>query len=162
VDFAGPYYTAGQDFLVRAADKKYTGVQSLTGHKVCTVQGSTSEDRLRDYYPRILLDSRAEYGLCVGDLLSGAVDAVSTDDVILAGYRALHPKKLRLLGAPFSEEAYGVGLHKGEPELKQVVCGVIKDEISSGRWKKSYDRYLKKLAPKELGDQRPPEQTQCG
>ncbi|MCW2869094.1 bifunctional serine/threonine-protein kinase/glutamate ABC transporter substrate-binding protein [Actinacidiphila oryziradicis] len=162
VDFAGPYYTAGQDFLVRAADKKYTGVQSLTGHKVCTVQGSTSETRLRDVYPGILRDSRASYGLCVSDLLTGVVDAVSTDDVILAGYRAQYPKALRLLGAPFSEEEYGVGLHKDEPELKQVVCEVIKEEISSGRWRKSYDRYLKRLAPKELGDQRPPEQTQCG
>jgi len=161
VDFAGPYYTAGQDFLVSAANKTFSGIQSLIGHKVCTVQGSTSETRLRDSYPRIVRDSRSSYGLCVDDLLAGKVDAVSTDDVILAGYRAQNPKKLRLLGAPFSEEQYGVGLHKGEPELKQVVCDVIKDEIDSGRWKKSYDRYLKPLAPKELGDSLPPDQSQC-
>lgn len=162
VDFAGPYYVAGQDFLVPARSTGVNGVADLDGHKVCTVQGSTPEARLRTEYPRIVLEPRASYGLCVTDLLAGTVDAVSTDDVILAGYRAQHPSELRLLGAPFASEQYGVGLHRGEPALRAAVCDAIRDEISSGRWKSSYDTYLKPLAPKELADQLPPDQTECG
>ncbi|MDJ0341612.1 bifunctional serine/threonine-protein kinase/glutamate ABC transporter substrate-binding protein [Streptomyces sp. H10-C2] len=162
VDFAGPYYVAGQDFLVPARATGVSGVADLDGRKVCTVQGSTPEARLRTGYPRILLEPRASYGMCVTDLLAGTVDAVSTDDVILAGYRAQHPAELRLLGAPFGSEQYGVGLHRGEPALRGAVCDAIRDEISSGRWKDSYDTYLKPLAPKELADQLPPDQTECG
>lgn len=162
VDFAGPYYVAGQDFLVPAHATGVSGVADLDGHKVCTVQGSTPEARLRTEYPRIVLEPRASYGLCVTDLLAGTVDAVSTDDVILAGYRAQHPAELRLLGAPFGSEQYGVGLHRGEPALRGAVCDAIRDEISSGHWKSSYDTYLKPLAPKELADQLPPDQTECG
>ncbi|MCM2425746.1 bifunctional serine/threonine-protein kinase/glutamate ABC transporter substrate-binding protein [Streptomyces sp. RKAG337] len=162
VDFAGPYYVAGQDFLVPARSTGVNGVADLDGHKVCTVQGSTPEARLRTEYPRIVLEPRASYGLCVTDLLAGTVDAVSTDDVILAGYRAQHPAELRLLGAPFASEQYGVGLHRGEPALRAAVCDAIRDEISSGRWKSSYNTYLKPLAPKELADQLPPDQTECG
>src|SRR5205807_10317630 len=88
VDFAGPYYVAGQDFLVPATAKGIEGVGGLDGRKVCTVQGSTPEERLRTTYPRIVRELRASYGQCVDDLLAGSVDAVSTDDVILAGYRA--------------------------------------------------------------------------
>lgn len=162
VDFAGPYYVAGQDFLVPARSTGVSGVADLDGRKVCTVQGSTPEARLRTGYPRILLEPRASYGLCVDDLLAGRVDAVSTDDVILAGYRAQHPAQLRLLGAPFGSEQYGVGLRRGESALRGAVCDAIREEIASGHWKSSYTHYLKPLAPKELADQLPPDQTECG
>jgi ABC-type amino acid transport substrate-binding protein len=161
VDFAGPYYTAGQDFLVRRDEKGVDGTQDLYGHDVCTVTDSTPAERLRTQYPQIRTELRPSYGQCVAQLLAGKVDAVSTDDIILAGYRAQHPKQLKLLGVPFGEEEYGVGLYKGEPALKSAVCEAIRDEISSGRWKTSYAKHLKPLSDKELNDQRPPHLTEC-
>lgn len=162
VDFAGPYYTAGQDFLVRSDEKSVHGTQDLYDHDVCTVTDSTPAERLRTEYPKIRTELRPSYGQCVAQLLAGKVDAVSTDDIILAGYRAQHPEQLRLLDVPFGEEQYGVGLHKDEPALKSAVCEAIRDEISSSAWKKSYARHLKPLTNKELNDQRPPEQSECG
>jgi eukaryotic-like serine/threonine-protein kinase len=157
VDFAGPYYIAGQDFLVRDADKNLKGPDDL--RKVCTVQGSTSQGRLSQQYPGITQEPQSSYGRCVNNLLAGSVDAVSTDDVILAGYRAQHPKQLRLLGSPsFGLEDYGVGLRKQEPALKAAVCAAIKADISSGRWQRSYDRYLKPLG---LSDPLPPTLSEC-
>lgn len=161
VDFAGPYYQAGQDFLIRADETGIQGTQDLYNHDVCTVTDSTPAERLRTEYPQIRTELRSSYGQCVQQLLSGQVDAVSTDDIILAGYRAQHPKQLRLLNVPFGEEYYGVGLHKDEPALKSVVCEAIKDEISSKRWRKSYAKHLKPLTDRELNDQRPPDQTEC-
>ncbi|MDX2704538.1 bifunctional serine/threonine-protein kinase/glutamate ABC transporter substrate-binding protein [Streptomyces sp. PA03-6a] len=156
VDFAGPYYQAAQDFLVRNESPVH-GTQDLFGHKVCTVTDSTPAERLRTQYPLIKTEQLASYGLCVDELLSGRVDAVSTDDIILAGYRAQHSKQLRLLGAPFGSEEYGVGLHKDEPALKHAICSAIREQISSGAWRESYKRHLKPLTPQELADQRPPE-----
>jgi serine/threonine protein kinase len=161
VDFAGPYYVAGQDFLVRKDEKDVTGAQDLYDRDVCTVTDSTPANRLRTKYPRIRTELRASYGQCLNQLLAGTVDAVSTDNIILAGYRAQHPTQLRLLDAPFSEEFYGVGLHQDEPALKSAVCEAIKNQISSGRWKTSYAKHLKPLTDKELNDQRPPEPTEC-
>lgn len=156
VDFAGPYYVAGQDFLVRNNDKKFKGPDDL--RRVCTVQGSTSQARLERQYPDVKQIPQPSYGLCVADLLAGSVDAVSTDDVILAGYRAQHPKQLRLLGTPFGLEDYGVGLRKQEPALKATVCAAIRADISSGRWQRSYDHYLQPLG---LSDPLPPTLSQC-
>ena len=42
VDFAGPYFVAGQDLLVRADDTAITGPEALDGKNLCSVTGSTS------------------------------------------------------------------------------------------------------------------------
>ncbi|MFF7215874.1 bifunctional serine/threonine-protein kinase/glutamate ABC transporter substrate-binding protein [Streptomyces sp. NPDC008238] len=162
VDFAGPYYQAGQDFLVRT-DAPVHSVQDLFGREVCTVTDSTPAERLRREYPQIKTEQQASYGLCVKELLAGKVDAVSTDDIILAGYRAQHTQQLRLLGVPFGTEEYGVGLQKNEPELKHAICDAIKEEISSGAWRTSYVKHLKPLASQEVADQRPrpDEMSEC-
>jgi len=52
VDFAGPYYVAGQDILVKKANTTITGVESLAGKKVCTVQGSTSLTNVQKTAPQ--------------------------------------------------------------------------------------------------------------
>ncbi|WP_406269882.1 bifunctional serine/threonine-protein kinase/glutamate ABC transporter substrate-binding protein [Actinacidiphila glaucinigra] len=163
VDFAGPYYQAGQDFLVRA-DAPVHSVQDLFGRDVCTVTDSTPAERLREEYPQIRTAQQASYGLCVGELLAGEVDAVSTDDIILAGYRAQHTKQLRLLGAPFGNEEYGVGLQQNEPALKRAICDTIKEQITSGAWRASYVKHLKPLTSQGLADQRPrlDEMSECG
>jgi ABC-type amino acid transport substrate-binding protein len=162
VDFAGPYYQAGQDFLVRT-DAPVHSVQDLFGRKVCTVTDSTPAQRLREEYPQIRTALQASYGRCVDELLAGEVDAVSTDDIILAGYRAQHTERLRLLGAPFGNEEYGVGLQKNEPALKRAICDAIKEEITSGAWRASYVKHLKPLTSQELADQRPrlDEMSEC-
>ncbi|MEU4095345.1 bifunctional serine/threonine-protein kinase/glutamate ABC transporter substrate-binding protein [Streptomyces sp. NPDC026673] len=162
VAFAGPYYQAGQDFLVRS-DASVNSVQDLFGREVCTVTDSTPAERLRTQYPQIKTEQQVSYGLCVDELLKGKVDAVSTDDIILAGYRAQHTKQLRLLGVPFGTEEYGVGLQQNEPELKHAICDAIKEDISSGAWRASYVKHLKPLASQNLADQRPrpDEMSEC-
>ncbi|WP_405722340.1 bifunctional serine/threonine-protein kinase/glutamate ABC transporter substrate-binding protein [Streptomyces sp. NBC_01537] len=162
VDFAGPYYLAGQDFLVRSDEPEIHGAQDLYGRDVCTVTKSTPADRLRTKYPLIRTELRETYGECVDQLLKGQVDAVSSDNIILAGYRTQHPKELRLLDAPFSEEYYGVGLHRGEPALKAAVCDAIENYVSSGGWYTSYRKHLKPLTDEEFNDQRAPTPTECG
>ena len=89
VSFGGPYFIAGQDLLVRTDNTDITGPDSLNGKKLCSVTGSTSAKKIKDNYATgVQLIERDGYSACVEALTSSVVDAVTTDDVILAGYAA--------------------------------------------------------------------------
>jgi glutamate transport system substrate-binding protein len=127
IDFAGPYFETGQGLLVAADDDSINGPDDLAGKTVCSVNGSTSLQRIRDEYEP---GETAEYGTyseCVEQLKNGQVDAITTDEAILAGYVALEPDALKLAGEPFSEERYGVGLAKGDTVLKDHINELLTD-----------------------------------
>ena len=142
VSFAGPYFVAHQDLLVRADDTSITGVESLTGKKLCSVKGSTSTAVLLKMNPKINLQEYDSDALCVDALRSGAVDAHTTEDDILAGFAAQEANrgKLRVVGNPFSTEEYGVGIKKGDTEFCKRASEALTEFVSSGEWKKSVDR----------------------
>jgi len=85
VDFAGPYFTAHQDLLVRRNEEEITGPETLNGRDLCAVTGTTSAaNLLARYQGRIRLKELPHWADCVQALADSQVDAVSTDDVILA------------------------------------------------------------------------------
>lgn len=146
VGFAGPYFIAGQDLLVRSEDDSITGPKSLDGKKLCSVTGSTSAQNVKDEVPGVDLQEFATYSECVAALASGGIDAVTTDDTILAGYAAQEQfsGKLKVVGEPFSEENYGVGIKRGDTELCQQVTDAITAMIADGAWQKAVDDNLGK------------------
>ena len=140
VDFAGPYFLAHQDLLIRRNDEDITGPETLEGRKLCSVTGTTSAARVKDQYRgTINLVEYPKFSDCVVALADGKVDVVSTDDVILAGFAAVEPYKgdLRVLGKGFSDEYYGVGIKKGDTEMVQKVNAALKEYIADGSWKKA-------------------------
>lgn len=142
VDFAGPYYVAGQDLLVRADDDSITGPDSLDGKKLCSVTGSTSAQRVKDEYSEgAQLQEFDAYSKCIDALLGGQIDALTTDDIILAGFANQHPGELRVVGAPFSEENYGVGLKKGN-EDRDKINDLIEEAFEDGAWEKAFNDNL--------------------
>ncbi len=144
VSFAGPYFIAGQDLLVRADDTAITGKDSLKGKKLCSVTGSTSAQKVKKDIPDVNLQEFGTYSECVAALVSKGVDALTTDNTILAGYasQAQYKGKLKVVGAPFSTENYGIGLKKGDTALCQKVTGAITAMISDGSWQKAVDTNL--------------------
>ncbi len=144
VSFAGPYFIAGQDLLVRADDTSITGPDSLAGKKLCSVTGSTSASNLQKKVPGVNLQEYGTYSLCVDALKAKNVDALTTDDTILAGYAAQDANKgqLKVVGKTFSTENYGVGLKKGDTAFCTQVTDVLKKYISSGEWQKAVDKYF--------------------
>ncbi|WP_030170621.1 glutamate ABC transporter substrate-binding protein [Spirillospora albida] len=115
VTFAGPYYIAHQDTLVRGDDLGVRNVRDLRGRRICEVTGSNSWRRVieeRNVAARRV--AAPTYAACMGDLAGGRLDAVSTDDLILAGFAA--GRDVRIVNAPFTDEKYGVGLRKGDLE----------------------------------------------
>jgi len=144
VSFAGPYYVAGQDLLVRADDSSITGPDSLSGKKVCSASGSTSAKRLKEtYVPKgAKLQEFDAYSKCVAALLGGSVDAVSTDDIVLAGYAAQNAGKLKVVGKPFSTERYGIGLAKDDKKGRDAVNDALQKIFNDGRYKQAWDKTL--------------------
>ena len=144
VSFAGPYFVAGQSLLVRSDDSSITGVDSLAGKKLCSVTGSTSAQKIKDKVPGVNLQEFGTYSECVTALTAKTIDALTTDDTILAGFAAqpAYVGKLKLVGGTFSTENYGVGLKKGNTDLCTKVNDAIKAMISDGSWQKAVDANL--------------------
>ena len=139
VDFAGPYFVAGQDILVKSDRTDITGPQDLGTKKLCSVVGSTSAQKIKDKYPAVQLQEVDTYSKCAEAVAAGSMDAMTTDDIILAGYAAQpqYKGKLKVVGAPFTEERYGVGLKKGDTALQTQVNDALKKMIADGSWEKA-------------------------
>ncbi|MET8760472.1 glutamate ABC transporter substrate-binding protein [Lentzea sp. NPDC004782] len=147
VSFAGPYFVAGQDLLVKKDNNDITGKDTLKGKKVCSVTGSTPAKRIKDEKltePGGSVEEFQGYSQCVTKLLNGEVDAVTTDDAILKGYAAAEDGKLKVVGKPFSKEPYGIGLPKEDKALRDKVNDILQASLDDGTWKKIYDGTLGK------------------
>jgi glutamate transport system substrate-binding protein len=143
VDFAGPYLITGQSLLVGAGNTDITGPESLQNNKkLCSVTGSTPAQRIKDKYPGVQLQQYDTYSACVEALKNGAIDAVTTDEVILAGYAAQSPGTFRIVGEPFSEERYGIGLKKDDTELRNKINDALEKMGKDGAWKAAFDKNL--------------------
>jgi glutamate transport system substrate-binding protein len=142
VDFAGPYFVAHQDLLIRRNDEGLTGPESLDGKNLCSVAGTTSAAYVKEHYiGKIQLQEYQTFSECVDALAKGQIDAVTTDDVILAGFAALPEYKglLKVVGKGFTDERYGVGLPKGDSAMVAKVNDALKKYIADGTWKTVLD-----------------------
>ncbi|WP_199830534.1 glutamate ABC transporter substrate-binding protein [Streptomyces sp. MMG1533] len=136
VDFAGPYLLAHQDLLVKS-DSDITKATDLNGKKLCSVTGSTSAQNVKnDIAPKAQLKQYGGYSECIAGLQSGAVDAVTTDDSILAGFAAQDQYKgqFKLAGLKLSNENYGIGVKKGDSATLDKINTALEKMVSDGAW----------------------------
>ncbi len=150
IDFAGPYLITGQGLLVAADNEDITGPNDLAGKIVCSVTGSTPLQRIRDEYNPGDTVEYDTYTQCLEQLRAGSVDAVTTDQAILAGYVAQEPETFKIAGDTFSEERYGVGLPKGDTVLKDHINTLFND--GGDVWTALFD---KNLAPAGIKGEQP-------
>ena len=138
VSFAGPYFVAGQDLLVRKDDHSINGPEYLNGKRLCSVTGSTSAATVKEKFAsEVQLMEQPGYAECATALFSGIVDAVTTDDIILAGLASASRGKLRVVGKPFTQEYYGVGIKKGDTALAKKINAAIAEMIKDGSWERA-------------------------
>jgi glutamate transport system substrate-binding protein len=141
VDFAGPYLLAHQDLLVKS-DSDVTKGTDLNGKKLCSVTGSTSAQNVqKSIAPKANLKEYSSYSECVAALQSGAVDAVTTDDSILAGFASQdqYKGKFKLAGLKLSNENYGIGVKKGDTATVDKINKALEKMESDGSWQKAVD-----------------------
>ena len=154
IDFAGPYYIAGQSILVKADDSSITGPESFKDgtKKVCSVTNSTPATNIEKY-----LDDKAKqlvlfdiYTKCVDALKGGQVDAVTTDNVILSGFVSTNEGQFKLAGKTFTEEPYGIGLKKGDTAFRNFINDQLEKSFQDGAYKKAWDDTAGKFDTTEL------------
>lgn len=161
VSFAGPYFVAGQDLMVRKGETGINGPQDLNGKRLCSVTGSTSAVTVKEQFAsKVQLMEQPGYAECATALLSGIVDAVTTDDIILAGLASASRGRLRVVGKPFTVERYGVGIKKGDTKLASQINNAITEMIQDGSWKRAIDDNTKGVAYTPNAKYNPPTPTE--
>ncbi|MFF7733890.1 MULTISPECIES: transporter substrate-binding domain-containing protein [unclassified Streptomyces] len=159
VDFAGPYLLAHQDVLVRADDNSIKSPADLNNKKLCSVTGSTSAQNVKEKLaPKADLQQYPTYSACLSGLQNKAIDALTTDDSILAGYAAQSQfkGKFKLGGFKMTNENYGIGVKKGS-DLKDDINKALEAMVADKAWQEAVDKnlgpanYQNEPAPK-IGD----------
>jgi polar amino acid transport system substrate-binding protein len=145
LDFSAVYYQTGQRVLVNRGSA-ITGLDGLRGKRVCVARGSTSLRHILAAPAKPIAVGAATQTDCLMLLQLGAVDAVSTDDTLLAGMAEQDPQT-EVVGPKFSEEPYGVAINKNTPDLVRFVNAVLQRRAEDGRWRASYERWLAPLGP---------------
>lgn len=157
IDFAGPYYVAGQDIMVPAGNPdSITGIEDvdtpdLTG---CSVDGSTSIDNLVEMAPNADTTTYDTYSKCADEMDLGGAHYVTTDNVILVGLIDANPDKYELVGNPFTVEPYGIGVPEGS-DLRCRINEILQDIYDSGEWAAAYESTVGAVAGGETPE--PPE-----
>jgi polar amino acid transport system substrate-binding protein len=142
IDFADVYYESGQMILVPGSSE-ITGIQDTAGKRVCAAKGSTSETNITKFSPEATVVQADLYSECLLAMQQGRVDAVSTDDVILLSLLEQDPTA-KLLGPPFTQEPYGIGIAKGHPEFVDLINATLTQIKESGRWAEIHKQWLGK------------------
>jgi polar amino acid transport system substrate-binding protein len=140
VNFSSQYYDAGQRVLVPKSSTA-TGIDSLGGKKVCAAAGSTSIVNIAAAKSKPVPVSVNDWTDCLVLLQQGQVDAISTDDTILAGLAAQDPT-VKLVGAPFTSEPYGMAIAQNATDFTRFVNGVLAKIRANGQWSALYQRWL--------------------
>lgn len=148
VSFGGPYVVTHQDMMVRSDDSSIKSLQDLKGKKICAVSGSNSWKNITEGTNKLNLKVAATtvpaqgYDECITKLKGGAVDVVSTDATILAGFVKREGTALKVVNAPFTDEKYGVGVKKGDSKGCQAVNSAIKSAYSDGTMQQLWTKWF--------------------
>jgi polar amino acid transport system substrate-binding protein len=140
VDFSTVYYDAHQKIL----SVKGSGIDSaaaLGGKQVCAVSGTTSVSTLLALNPKPIVVPAANWTDCLVMLQQGQVDAVSTDDAVLAGLAKQDPN-VAVVGPSLEDEPYGIGVKLENKDLVRFVNGVLDRIRGDGTWERLYQTWL--------------------
>ncbi|RSS70751.1 glutamate ABC transporter substrate-binding protein [Streptomyces sp. WAC06614] len=139
VDFAGPYFVAHQDLLIRSNENEITKAEDLNKKRLCSVTGSTSAENVKaKVAPKAELQELGGYSECLVALQDTTLDALTTDNSILAGYAAQPQNvgKFKLANLNLSNEFYGIGLKKGDKDLQKKINDALRKMVKDGSWDK--------------------------
>ncbi|TMR11352.1 glutamate ABC transporter substrate-binding protein [Nonomuraea turkmeniaca] len=162
VTFGGPYVVAHQDVMVRKDDTSINTPQDLKGKKICKAAGSNSYKRITDPPPDGELDidattvDAANYSECVQKLNGSNLDAVTTDDLILAGFAKQAGGNFKVLGQGFTDEKYGIGLKKGDTKTCEAVNAAVKKLWDNGTMKQLLDKWFGGIQGLQVSTSAPP------
>ena len=139
VDFSSVYLSAVQRLLVPSKSPARS-INDLRGRRVCTTQTSTSTSTL-SRYPSVIPYVVPQRTDCLVALQQGEVDAITSDDAILLGFKAQDPYT-KLIGGALEPEPYGMAISKQRPDLVRWVNRELARMRADGTWRRLYRKWL--------------------
>jgi polar amino acid transport system substrate-binding protein len=147
VDFSTVYYDAKQRVLVPITSHA-RGLQDLGGKRVCATEakGSPPIQFIETYRSHPIPAGARQAIDCLVYLQEGSVDAISTDDAILLGFKAQDPYT-KLIGGRLANAPYGMAISKAHPGFVRFVNGVLAQMRADGAWRATYKHWLGSPVP---------------
>lgn len=131
--FAGPYLLSYQDILVRNEERDVRTVRDLEGRKICAVVGSGAAEAVTvERQVEAVPVAARSYDDCMTMLGDGRIDAVTTNDTILAGLKMRQGADFRLLNSRFGERRTGIAIRKGDPDGCEALNRAITEMYQDG------------------------------
>jgi polar amino acid transport system substrate-binding protein len=142
IDFSHTYFFTGQKFIAKKGTVKT--LKDLDGKRIGTTKGSTSEQNAKKAIPTATVLSFDDYPQAFLALQQGKVQAITTDEAILAGLLAKAPNKeqFEIPNVQISDEPYGLGMRKGDKNFVDFVNKTILEMEKSGEAKKIFDKWF--------------------
>lgn len=145
VNFSTVYFAANQRILA-PRDSAISQASDLAGKRVCAATGTTSLQRVQQINPPPVIVEVVTWADCLVALQQRQVDAVSTDDSILAGLVSQDPY-LHIVGRSMAKEPYGIGINQENTGLVRFVNGTLDRIRRDGTWNTLYRKWLTVLGP---------------
>jgi len=143
IDFSLSTFITGQRVLVKKSSG-ITDVAQLAGKKVLTVKGGTQEPNLKRAVPTAdVVTYETTVQAFLGLQQGKGVGYVDDEASLLNNYAKLGAAQKDYLVLPqsLSTEALAIGIRKGEPEIKTLVDGVLRDLEKSGDAQKLFVKW---------------------
>lgn len=155
IDFSKTYFVDGQRLLVNTSSNigKNIGPEEsfesfkykLNGKIIAAIKGSTSIRNIRKMAQKFGITPRFKlfrtYDKAVEALQAKQVDYLTTDGGILSGF-AKHDPELKVVGAPFSNEPYGIGIYKGDAVLRKLINDTLQASMVTGEYERIYKKWF--------------------
>jgi polar amino acid transport system substrate-binding protein len=153
VDFSIPYLYTPQTLLV----KVNSGIKSmadLAGKRVGVDAGSGAVKKVPEAQPKATVQSFQGWPEAFFALSTGTVDAVATDNILLAGLRVAAPKPedyvLLTKGGFYSGGYYAIALRENDSKSRDEINFLLQDQWVDGTWQKVFDRWLGTDSPLKM------------
>jgi ABC-type amino acid transport substrate-binding protein len=128
LNFTEPYLTDSVVIVVRNDVFYLDGLESLSGRKLCIVEGYVYEEKIRKQYPEIKIISAKSVGDALRKVSGGEVYATLDALFIITRHiQELGLSNLKIVGQTGMDNAFRVGVRKDDPILLSVFDKVIND-----------------------------------
>jgi polar amino acid transport system substrate-binding protein len=145
INFSTVYLMADQRILAQR-DSNIRQAADLSGKRVCVAKGTTSLRRIQQIAPPPIIVGVVTWADCLVALQQRQVDAVSTDDSILAGLVSQDPY-LHIVGPSMDQQPYGIGINLQNTGLVRYVNATLERIRRDGTWNTLYRKWLTVLGP---------------
>lgn len=147
IDYSISYLYTPQTLLV----KKDSGIKSIAdmaGKRIGVDGASGAVKKIPIAQPKAIVQTFQNWPDAFFALQQGTVEAVATDNLILAGLRAAapNPEDYMLVGKGgfYSGGYYGIGLRENDSDSRDAINFLLQDQWLDGTWQKAFDKWLGK------------------